>query len=139
MKADFFDLLHHSADDHLQKVLPAGTGQFCGEIARNQFRAKGQDEHEAPREGDGAVNFQKSVLPQDHLIGTKAHGVPPGRAGLSRGSGHLCHEQTRHDETKQTRDQPLHVLVRHEIESGQYNACPEQHAAEEPKRRLLGC
>ena len=34
----------------------------------------GQHEHQSPREDNGGVEFEKPILPEDHLIGAEAHG-----------------------------------------------------------------
>ena len=74
LQADLFDLFLDAGDDDFQKVLPAGTFQVRGKFARDEFRADGQHEHQPPGEHNGAVELEKAVLPEDQLIGTKAHG-----------------------------------------------------------------
>jgi hypothetical protein len=56
-----------------KKILPAGTLQFGGKIARDELRTDGEHDHQTPGEDDGAIEFEKPVLPENHLIGTKAH------------------------------------------------------------------
>jgi hypothetical protein len=67
------------------------SSRFCqrerfsrGKFARDEFRADGQHEHQSPGEHDGGVEFEKPVLPEDDLVGTKAHDRPPsaGRWGV---------------------------------------------------------
>ena len=76
-EADIFDLLLDADDDDFQQVLPARSLQMGGELARDELRAPGKHEHQCPREHNGAVEFEKPVLPEDHLIGTKAHSGSP--------------------------------------------------------------
>ena len=45
--------------------------------AIDELRSDGQHEHQTPGEGDGSVDLEKAVLPEDSLVGTKVHGWPP--------------------------------------------------------------
>ena len=80
------------------------------------------------------------MLPEDHLVGTKAHGWPPVPGGLvfSGRPGQPRHDQARHDKSEETQQQPLPMTARNKIKSSQGNAHPQQQAAEEPKRRPFG-
>src|ERR1035438_1322694 len=76
-EADVGNLFLDGEDDDLQEVLPAGALQVCGEFARDELRADREHEHQAPREYDGGVELQKAMMPEDQLIRTEAHGLPP--------------------------------------------------------------
>ena len=139
-EADVFDLFLDAGDDDFQKVLPAGAFQTRGKLARDELRTDGQHEHQCPGEHDCAVEFEKPVLPEDHLVGTKAHSRPPvpGRFGFLRRAGQPRHHQARDEKSKRDKAATApSVRRRNEVKSGQGDAHPQQQAAEEPKRRPL--
>jgi hypothetical protein len=50
---------------------------ICGELARNEHGTDRQHEHQRPGEYDGGVEFEEPRLPENDLVGTKAHDGPP--------------------------------------------------------------
>jgi hypothetical protein len=47
------------------------TSSICFSIAVTTISER---EHQSPREQNGAVELEKAVLPEDHLVGTETHG-----------------------------------------------------------------
>ena len=139
LEADVRDLLLDGDDDDLQEILPAGALQVGGELARDELRADRQHEHQAPREHDGGVELQEPVLPEDQLIRTEAHGLPPVRGLLaSARSRQPRDDRARQDKAQRADQESLPVAARGEVEARQGNGHAQQQAAEEPQRGLLG-
>ncbi len=76
-QADFFDLFADIGHHDFEQALPARDMHLAGEIARDEFGAHGQHQHQHPGRHDGGVELEESVLPQDQFVGTKVHGSPP--------------------------------------------------------------
>ena len=112
------------------------SSRFCqrdrfelrGEVARDELRADDQHEHQSPREHDGPVELEEPVLPEDHLIGAKVHGPPPAMPVGRLAGASAASRRARHDESNETREQPLQMTAGDDIESGQGNAHPQQHS-----------
>jgi hypothetical protein len=66
-----------AGDDDFQQVLPAGTFRSDGKSARDEFEPTTSTSINPHVKQDGGVEFEKPVLPEDDLVGAKAHGWPP--------------------------------------------------------------
>src|SRR5271157_5467653 len=62
----------------------------------------------------------------------------PGVAMFDRRAGQPLHDEACQDKANETQQPPLPILAPDKIKSSQGKAHPQQHAAEEPKRRPLG-
>ena len=135
-QADFPDLFLDARDNDLQQILPAGTGQTRGKFARDQLGTHGEHEHQSPREHDGAVEFEKPVLPENHLVGAKAHGSPP--VLCERWPRQRHHHQAGQDKSDETRYQTLPISVANEIETNEDDGHPHQQTTQKPQGRMGG-